>query len=68
MDQDYLVSPRPAPHFQPSDRRSIRLRRTRLSFGSRLGDAQMRTLSPMWIVVLSMPSRSSRDVLAHSAA
>jgi hypothetical protein len=53
------------PHFQPSDRRSIRFRRMRSSLGSRLGEAQIRTKSPVRKVRLVMPSLSSREVLTH---
>src|SRR5436309_12096631 len=55
-------------HFQPSDRRSMRLSRTRLSEGFLLGDAQMRITSPALKKVFVMLPRSSCEVPTHSAA
>ena len=46
----------------------MRLSRMRDSLGLRLGEPQIRTLSPMRSVFFVMPSRSSCDVPPHSAA
>ena len=62
------VSPRPPAQRHPSDRRSIRFRRTRLSVGFLFGEAQMRSESPGLKKFFGMPAQSSCETLTHSAA